>query len=75
MNESHSSHLQGLQCSCVMPLTGQYLLVGTNGHLCVYNLIDNVIQTSVAHLNVLFMTPYKHAQAGSLVMVDIQLHQ
>ena len=74
MNEFYSSHLQGLQCSCVLPLTGQYLLVGTNGHLCVYNLIDNVIQTSVAHLNVLFMTPYKHVQTGSLVRICTQFH-
>ena len=57
-----------------MPLTGQYLLVGTNGHLCVYNLIDNVIQTSVAHLNVTFMTPYKHLEAGSLVCLPSFTH-
>lgn len=61
------SHLQNLQVTCVMPLNGQYLLVGTNGHLCVYNMVDNRIQTSVAHLNVIAMAPYKKMPKGSLV--------
>ena len=64
------SHLQELQATCVMPLNGQYLLVGTNGHLCVYNMVDNRIQTSVAHLNVVGMAPYKKIPAGSLVRID-----
>ena len=61
------SHLQNLQVTCVMPLNGQYLLVGTNSHLCVYNMVDNRIQTSVAHLNVIAMAPYKKMPKGSLV--------
>ena len=64
------SHLQQLQATCVMPLNGQYLLVGTNGHLCVYNMVDNRIQTSVSHLNVIGMAPYKKMSAGSLVRTE-----
>ena len=60
-------HLQGNQCLCVTPISGQYLLVGTTGNLCVYNLVDNCIQTSVAQPYVTHLAPYLHATAGSLI--------
>ena len=33
-------------------------------------MVDNRIQTSVAHLNVVGMAPYKKIPAGSLVRID-----
>ena len=63
------SHLQRLVCNCVLPLNDCYLLVGTNGHLCVYNLLSQCIQTSVAHLNVTHLLPYKDCPSGSVVRV------
>lgn len=69
-----ASHLQNLVCSCVIPLTERYLLVGTNGHLCVYNLLSQCIQTSVAHLNVTHLLPFKACPAGSIVPLDSPAH-
>lgn len=69
-----ASHLQNLVCSCVIPLTESYLLVGTNGHLCVYNLLSQCIQTSVAHLNVTHLLPFKACPAGSIVPLNALTH-
>lgn len=63
------SHLQNLIPSCVMPLNDRYLLVGTNGHLCVYDTVENQIQTSVAHQNVQHLLPYKACPSGSIVLI------
>ena len=63
-----SSHLQDLVPNCVMPLNDRYLLVGTNGHLCVYDTVNNQIQTSVAHINTLYLAPYKACSSGSIVV-------
>ena len=68
------SHLQNLVCNCVIPLTESYLLVGTNGHLCVYNLLTQRIQTSVAHLNVTHLLPFKACPAGSIVAASPSPH-
>lgn len=62
------SHLQDLVPNCVMPLNDRYLLVGTNGHLCVYDTVNNQIQTSVAHINTLYLAPYKACSSGSIVV-------
>ena len=61
------SHLQNLYPNCVLPLNDRYLLVGTNGYLCVYDTVNNVIQTSVAQVNTLHLVPYKACSAGSIV--------
>ena len=65
------SHLQDLVPNCVMPLNDRYLLVGTNGHLCVYDTVQNQIQTSVAHINTLHLVPYKACSSGSIVLAVI----
>lgn len=69
-----ASHLQNLVCNCVIPLTESYLLVGTNGHLCVYNLLTQRIQTSAAHLNVTHLLPFKACPAGSIVALPAPTH-
>jgi hypothetical protein len=66
-----SSHLQQLQVNCVLPLSDHYVMVGTNGHLCIYNMITNEIQNSVAHVDVTHLLPYKKTATGSLVVLDM----
>ena len=62
------SHLQNLVPNCILPLNDRYLLIGTNGHLCVYDCVDNQIINSVDHANVLQLVPYKASTAGSIVL-------
>ena len=51
----------------MLPLNNRYLLVGTEGSLCVYDTVDNQIKGSVEHLNCQHLLPYKYHTPGCIV--------
>ena len=55
----------------MLPLNGRYLLIGTNGNLCVFDTISNAIRDSVPFLNCQFLLPYKARVEGCLVLFSI----